>query len=250
MKINKKISAYNNSSRYGVKPKYIVIHWVGAASSARNNATYFAGGNRNASAHYFVDDTQIWQSVNLSRSAWHCGGGIQGSGGHKYYKICTNSNSIGIEMCCKKVNGSLTVTTKTQKLTGELVRYLMKKYGIPASRVIRHYDVTGKSCPAPFLSATKWNKLHTLLTTGAVVNPPKTSTKVTVPTKTLIRGMTGTQVKNLQRCLNKVMKSGLVVDGSYGPAVQKAVKAFQKKYGLAVDGHFGPKSRAKMKKLV
>ena len=28
-----------------------------------------------------------------------------------------------------------------------LVRYLMKKYGIPKTNVVRHYDVTGKLCP-------------------------------------------------------------------------------------------------------
>ena len=28
---------------------------------------------------------------------WHCGGGLQGDGGHSFYQICTNANSIGIE---------------------------------------------------------------------------------------------------------------------------------------------------------
>ena len=33
------------------------------------------------------------------------------------------------------------------------IRELMKKYGVPIERVIRHYDVTGKICPAPFVGA-------------------------------------------------------------------------------------------------
>lgn len=78
----------------------------------------------------------------------------------------------------------------------------------------------------------------------------KSSTRLTVPSITLQYGAKGTQVKNLQQCLNKVMKSGLAVDGSFGPATLKAVKEFQRKYKLSVDGSFGPKSRAKMQTLV
>ena len=67
------------------------------------------------------------------------------------------------------------------------------------------------------------------------------------PSKTLRKGSQGTGVKNLQKCLNNVMSSGLTVDGIFGENTLKAVKAFQKKYKLVVDGIFGPKSIAKMK---
>ncbi|MFG2036575.1 peptidoglycan-binding protein [Dactylosporangium sp. NPDC048998] len=60
-------------------------------------------------------------------------------------------------------------------------------------------------------------------------------------------GSTGNAVKQLQTNLNTVMKSGLVVDGQFGPATQTALKAFQTKYGLEVDGIYGPKSAAVMK---
>lgn len=43
----------------------------------------------------------------------------------------------------------------------ELTRYLMNKYGVPASHVIRHYDVTGKICPNPYVyntSAHTWDE--------------------------------------------------------------------------------------------
>ena len=40
----------------------------------------------------------------------------------------------------------------------ELAKYLMAKYDIPIANVVRHYDVTGKNCPAPFVSdAGQWN---------------------------------------------------------------------------------------------
>lgn len=66
----------------------------------------------------------------------------------------------------------------------------------------------------------------------------------------LRKGSSGTQVKNLQKDLNYVMKSGLAVDGEFGVKTESAVRAFQKKYGLSVDGIYGYKSREKMKMLL
>lgn len=172
MKIQKKISAYNNESRRGWKVNYIVIHYVGAVSTAKNNADYFAGGDRQASAHYFVDETSIWQSVEESRAAWHCGGPLQGTGGHTFFGYCTNLNSIGIEMCVVKEKGKYIVKTDTVNNTAWLVRDLMKRYGISKEHVIRHYDVTGKSCPAAYpeyatgdylLSGPAWERFRNRL---------------------------------------------------------------------------------------
>ena len=42
----------------------------------------------------------------------------------------------------------------TVKAAIELTKYLMQKYGVPASHVIRHYDVTGKICPNPYVYNT------------------------------------------------------------------------------------------------
>lgn len=36
----------------------------------------------------------------------------------------------------------------------ELTRYLMEKYNVPEENVLRHYDVTGKVCPAPYVHNT------------------------------------------------------------------------------------------------
>ncbi|MEG1135757.1 MAG: N-acetylmuramoyl-L-alanine amidase [Anaerovoracaceae bacterium] len=241
-KINKRISRYNHTTYRNREIKYIVIHYVGAVSKAKDNANYFAGGNRRASAHYFTDDTQVWQAVEDKNAAWHCGGGLQGSGGHKFHDKCTNSNSIGIEMCCKRKNGKLYITDKTIARTAKLVKYLMDKYGVSASRVIRHYDVTGKNCPAPYLNQAKWDKLHETL--AGKINIPK------YPTQTLKRGDTGVQVKSLQKFLNKDMKVNLVVDGAFGDATERVLKDFQKKEGLVFDGICGEKTRSKIKSIV
>jgi hypothetical protein len=64
----------------------------------------------------------------------------------------------------------------------------------------------------------------------------------------LENGSKGNAVRQLQQCLNRVMRSGLEVDGEFGPKTVAAVKAFQKKAGgLAVDGEYGPKTAGKLR---
>lgn len=133
--------------------KYIVVHYVGAVSTALNNAKYFENDYRGASANYFVDENDIYRVVKDIDSAWHCGT----SGSYKHPE-CRNTNSIGIEMCCFDNNGTLDVSDKVVARTVELVKELMAKYNIPANNVIRHYDVTGKNCPEPFVrDVARWN---------------------------------------------------------------------------------------------
>lgn len=162
--INRKITPYNFTPMNNKKNQYIVIHYTGSTGSAKNNADYFARESLSASANYFVDDDSIWQSVEDYNKAWHCGGGLQGSSGHVFYGKCTNSNSIGIEMCCKKdSNGNLYITDKTVNNTIDLIVCIMKKYNIDINHIIRHYDVTGKQCPAPYVNDIKWNTFKNII---------------------------------------------------------------------------------------
>ena len=133
----------------------IVVHYTGTTASARNNATYFARNEgQGASAHYFVDDItpEIYQSVAEGDTAWHAG---------DWHMNC---RAIGIEVVSAGEDFS---ATEVEKL-GWLVRKLMAKYGIGASGVIRHYDVTGKLCPAPYVAASKWAALKAAITGGVV----------------------------------------------------------------------------------
>lgn len=152
MKINRLISKYNHNKSTADRIKYIVIHYTGSVGSAESNAKYFANGDRGASAHYFVGYSgEIWQSVEDENVAWHCGA--------KSYKHpeCRNANSIGIELCTK-TTGSPRVADEnwyfedaTVESAVELTKELMKKYGVPKENIIRHFDVTGKTCPAPYV---------------------------------------------------------------------------------------------------
>lgn len=101
-----------NCANYGGKRtskiEYIVIHYTAnLGDTAKNNADYFARESVKASANYFVDESEVWQSVPDDRVAWHCGGGLQGSGGHTYYGKCKNANSLGVEICMQDKQGKL-----------------------------------------------------------------------------------------------------------------------------------------------
>ena len=151
--------------------KYIVIHYVGAESTAEANVKYFNAANRNASADFFVGhDGEIWQyNPNIKgQYTWHCGGSIESSH-HPLHGICTNRNSIGIELCTKQVGEKWTFSKQTVESAALLVKYLMKTYGVPVSNVCRHYDVTGKACPrVPGWGAVggsaEWDKFKASLT--------------------------------------------------------------------------------------
>ena len=145
MKINfKECNSQNFTPGRSRKVKYLVIHYTSNnGDTAKNNADYFAREKVGASAHYFCDENEIWQSVKDNDTAWHCGA--------KTYRHpeCRNANSVGVEICMNDKRGN--VRQGSIATAAELVRYLMQRYGVPVDRVIRHYDVTGKYCPGPMV---------------------------------------------------------------------------------------------------
>lgn len=145
MQINfKQCNSANFNQRSSRDIEYIVIHYTGnKGDTAKNNADYFARQNVGASAHYFVDSKEIWQSVHDADIAWHCG-----AKNYKH-KYCRNANSLGIEICMLDSKGGI-IQASINK-AAELTKYLMQKYGISKDNVIRHFDVTGKDCPAPMV---------------------------------------------------------------------------------------------------
>ena len=140
--------ASNHTKGRSGKIEHIVMHYTANnGDTARGNCQYFSGPNRLASAHYFVDENGVWLSVPEQDTAWHCGA-------NRYrHPTCRNANSIGIEMCSRKdVVGNYYIKPETVANTVRLARILMDKYSIPVSHVLRHYDVTGKRCPAPWVN--------------------------------------------------------------------------------------------------
>ena len=90
MEIKKLLTKVNFNKLANRKIKYIVIHYTGnCGDSAINNCKYFEKVNRNSSAHYFVDETNIYQCVEDSDVAWHCGVDYS-NGKAPFWNKCTN----------------------------------------------------------------------------------------------------------------------------------------------------------------
>ena len=150
-----------NFARGRTQPiEFLVIHYTANnGDTVQNNLDYFAGNAVGASAHYFVDENGYGQSVKDQDTAWHCGA-------NQYkHPDCRNANSIGIELCSKKDSrGNYYFMDQTVYNAAALARQLMQTYGIDRAHVLRHYDVTGKKCPAPMVdNPTLWENFLNLL---------------------------------------------------------------------------------------
>ena len=159
VKIQKNLTKRNFALQSNKQNLYLTIHYTANnGDTAYNNTQYFKTEYRGASANYFVDENEIWQCVRDEDIAWHCGAEV-------YYNNCRNENSIGIEMCSRKYdNGAYYFKDETIKNTIELVKYLMKLYNIPIENVVRHYDVTRKVCPRPYVNnVALWNDFKSQL---------------------------------------------------------------------------------------
>lgn len=157
LNIQQQIIGYNKSIRSSL-PIYIVIHDTGdSGATAQNEHDYFSGGDRGASADFFVDSNNIIQIIDTDTYySWHCG-----DGGGKYG--ISNRNSLGIEMCLESNGQPSDITIQN---TIDLVKYLMNKYSISIDNVVRHYDASRKSCPNSFSDNNwaKWNEFKNRLT--------------------------------------------------------------------------------------
>ncbi len=172
--------------------KFLVYHYTGnRTDTALANANYFHNNYVGASAHYFVDDNNIYQSVLDDVIAWAVGstrwldqGSPYASKGHKFWQIANNTNSISIEMCC--TNGIH--TEKTLKNAKELGQMLCNKYNIKEDHVIRHFDVNGKICPLTMVTnEAKWKEFKKGIGKGSV----SIQVPVTTPEKLDVDGLFG-----------------------------------------------------------
>ena len=141
------------AGRQGNRISKIVVHYTGTEASAHNNLLYFSRSSAGASAHYFIDrDGALRQSVSEGDTAWHAG--------HWGTNLC----SVGIEV----VSGGSDFTEAQIETLAALVAEIRSRCGIGADNVIRHYDVTGKLCPAPYVDGGKWAALHARICGGNV----------------------------------------------------------------------------------
>lgn len=198
MEIKRNITTKNFDSGSINRIKYIVVHFTANnGDTALGNTNYFKS-YRGSSAHYFVDENGIYQSIEDKNIAWHCGA--------KKYKhsTCRNSNSLGVELCSRKDSkGNYYFMDKTVYNAVELVKMLMTKYNVPIANVIRHYDVTGKNCPEPFVrDINAWQNFKDRLEEKVVKQNIKINGKVKSVDAINKDGYTYIKIRDLSDILN------------------------------------------------
>ena len=183
MSINIKTHNYsiNRNTSYGRDSiRYIVLHYTATPNATAANEVAYFGTNPSAvdaSADFFVDENEIWQYNTQLDSRYSWAVGVDYSGGTApYHGKCTNRNSVSIEMSCYlKDNQWWYIKEGAYKNAVELTKYLMNKYNIPISNVIRHYDVCHKDCPGAVGWIKKtgseaiWNKFKSDISNGKSV---------------------------------------------------------------------------------
>lgn len=126
----------------------IVIHYIGnPGTTAQNNRNYFNNADSTVSAHFVVGlDGEIIQCIPLHEKS--------SASNHR------NSDTISIEVCHPDETGVFSDTTYDALV--RLTAWLCAECDLDADQIIRHYDVTGKTCPKWFVDdETAWAAFKT-----------------------------------------------------------------------------------------
>ena len=141
--------------------EWIVVHYTGMVVTQGDPDTAswaIARSKRAASTHYLVGDrgdrADIVQLLPVKYAAYHVG-----QKDDSKLIPCYNGNSIGVDLCECKLDcssGSVSCndwyfTPQTLANGAHLIAYLAQEHGIPTDHIVRHYDVTHKRCPRPFV---------------------------------------------------------------------------------------------------
>jgi N-acetylmuramoyl-L-alanine amidase len=147
-----KVNPYTRPGTKLKAVKKLVLHWTAnPGASAQNHFDYFNGTaiqqKRCASAHIFVDKKEAICVIPLDEVAYHANDGTYR--GIPELKPNANLLSIGVEMCVEKDG---TFHPNTIARTEDVFVELCKKFNLdPSKDIVRHYDITHKNCPAPWV---------------------------------------------------------------------------------------------------
>ncbi|MFI8716187.1 glucosaminidase domain-containing protein [Brevibacillus brevis] len=143
----------NKNARPGTRitPRGLVIHWTaneGKGANAEANRNYFNKPTTIPSAHYCVDDKQIVRCLPENEMGYHVGAKSYNPDPLKRLSSYPNDCTIGIEMCVNSDGDFKLMYQNTLELTADI----LKRYGWGVDHLWRHFDITGKNCPAYFVS--------------------------------------------------------------------------------------------------
>ncbi|QVK17382.1 N-acetylmuramoyl-L-alanine amidase [Mycoplasmatota bacterium] len=134
-----------NFVKDAITPTAIVIHETAnrnVGADAYLHYRYWNNDYRGTSAHFGVDETSVFQYLDLDDKGWHVGT-------YKEELGISNSNSVGIEICVN-IDGDYDVAVQNAvKLTVQL----MIELNVPLDRVVTHQMASSwdKPCPSTMI---------------------------------------------------------------------------------------------------
>jgi N-acetylmuramoyl-L-alanine amidase len=149
------VTGKNRPGEKLIEVRHIVMHWIGPyTQTVEQVVAWWNSGKVFGSAHYVIDsEGEIYSTIPEDEIAYHNGHFTE----NDYYTPSINSEglqnyySIGVEMVPVLRDGKWTFSEETCSSAAKLVKSLLREYGLLPNAVIRHYDVSGKNCPAPFV---------------------------------------------------------------------------------------------------
>lgn len=137
----------------------IVIHYTANnGASDTGHQEFFdgddGGASRYASAHMFVDSDSAVLIVPVYEVAYHanekaCRVPKLKATVPAYKNGDANLTTLGLEMCVEK-DGTIHPNTIARSV--QIVAEWIKTFNLTVNDVYRHFDITGKNCPAPFVA--------------------------------------------------------------------------------------------------
>jgi len=143
-----RINQYSRPGSSLTAVRKIILHYTAnPGASASNHQRYFNNlTDRYASAHLFVDKIEAICIIPLNEVTYQANDGSYR--GVEALKPNANFLSVGVEMC-QEPDGSFHPDTVTRSVN--VCADLCRKFGLSASDIVRHYDVTHKYCPGPYV---------------------------------------------------------------------------------------------------
>ncbi|MFE5585810.1 N-acetylmuramoyl-L-alanine amidase [Kitasatospora sp. NPDC056531] len=222
----------------GAPDKVIVHHTATANVTDYSQAAAFSLAQ---SMQTYQMDTEHWidtgQHFTISRGAYVMEGrhnslstllsGTQ----HVESAHCTSQNTVAIGI--ENEGTYTTVDPRSEQYAAliDLITYICRQYGLRAYQVYGHRDFNNTECPG--------DRLYALIPQIRADVAARIGGDPTGPVwPVLSSGASGENVRTLQYLLVQ-HGATLTVDGSYGPATQSAVTAFQSYTHASADGVAG-----------
>lgn len=254
----------NYNDRAGVKIDTITIHHCAGVLSADTIGNIFKNRSRQASCNYGIgNDGEIILVVEEKNRSW-CSSNAAND--YRAITIEVSNSEVGepwkISAAAYKSLIALLVDVckrnGIKKLIWDSVHYNRRSHANGANMTL-HKDFTATACPGSYLISKMPTIAAEVNTKLNAQNPAPKIPKLPkrgyfdigdgYETNTSFKA----QIKLIQDFINKVIKSGLVVDGCYGKKTSEAVKVWQKlrqkgRADMIIDGKWGAQCNDEMAK--